>query len=60
MKLMFDVIIISLLVISIVINVILFRKLSKLNKSNTNKLIDIIKNNDKDEKEKLWGEFRNK
>lgn len=57
---MFDVIIISLLVISIVINVILFRKLSKLNKSNTNKLIDIIKNNDKDEKEKLWGEFRNK
>jgi hypothetical protein len=60
MKSMFDVIIISLLVISIVINVILFRKLSKLNKSNTNKLIDIIKNNDKDEKEKLWGEFRNK
>ena len=60
MKLMFDIIIISLLVISIVINVILFRKLSKLNKSNTNKLIDIIKNNDKDEKEKLWGEFRNK
>ena len=60
MKTMFDAIIISLLVISIVINVILFRKLSKLNKSNTNKLIDIIKNNDKDEKEKLWGEFRNK
>lgn len=60
MKTMFDAIIISLLVISIVINVILFRKLSKLNKSNTNKLIDIIKNNDKEEKEKLWGEFRNR
>ena len=56
---MFDVIIISLLVVSVAINVILYRKLNKLSNRNTNKILDIINNQDKSEKEKLWGEFHN-
>ena len=53
-------IIILLLVISIVINVVLYRKLNKQSNSNTNQILDIIHKQDKEEKEKLWGEFRNK
>jgi len=53
-------IIILLLVISIVINIVLYRKLNKQSNSNTNQILDIIHKQDKEEKEKLWGEFRNK
>lgn len=52
-------VIITLLVISIMINVVLFRKLSKLNKTTANKIIDELKNRDKEEKNRLWGEFKN-
>lgn len=53
-------IIIILLVISIAINIVLYRKLNKQSNSNTNQILDIIHKQDKEEKEKLWGEFRNK
>ena len=53
-------IIIILLVISIAINIVLYRKLNKQSNSNTNQILDIIHKQDKEDKEKLWGEFRNK
>ena len=53
-------IIIILLVISIAINIVLYRKLNKQSNSNTNQILDIIHKQDKEDKEKLGGEFRNK
>lgn len=55
---MFDIIIISLLAISIVLNIVLYRKLNKISKSNANKIIEIMTNKDT-EKNRLWGEFHN-